>query len=154
LTACVQRVLSAGVEIDGNAVAKTEKGLLILLGVKKGDTADDASYLARKCCSLRIFSDENGKMNLSCGECGGELLIVTNFTLCGDCAKGKRPSFDNAERPEPARALAEFFTAECKKTGLRVETGEFGADMKVSLVNDGPVTLILDTDAMRKNNKI
>ncbi len=149
MTACVQRVLSAGVEIGGKPVSTIEKGLLILLGVKKGDTEEDAAYLARKCCGLRIFSDENGKMNLCCGEVSGELLIVTNFTLCGDCAKGKRPSFDSAERPERAKPLAEFFTRECEKTGLSVKTGVFGADMKVSLENDGPVTLILDTSAMK-----
>jgi len=141
-------VLSASVEIGGKTVSETGKGLLILLGVRKGDTCGDAEYLARKCCGLRVFTDENGKMNLSCGDVCGELMVVTNFTLCGDCSKGRRPSYDAAERPETAYPLALYFTSECKKSGLTVKTGEFGADMKVTLTNDGPVTLILDTNTM------
>ena len=120
-TAC----LSAQVDIDGRNTAKIGRGLLIFLGIRKNDTRQDAQYLSGKCCNLRIFEDENGKMNLSCGEIGGELLIVTNFTLCGDCVKGKRPSFDAAERPQEARVLSEYFVEQCEKTGLRVQTGEF-----------------------------
>jgi len=143
--------MSASVGIDARIAAKIEKGLLILLGVKKGDTEEDAVYLARKCCELRIFEDGGGKMNMSCADAGGGLLIVTNFTLCGDCSKGRRPSFDGAERPELAYPLAERFISECRNAGLDVKTGEFGADMKVALVNDGPVTFLLDTAEMRKN---
>ena len=145
MTALVQRVAHAAVTIDGSVHAEIEKGLLVLLGVRKGDAEADAVYLAAKCAGLRVFEDENGKMNLPPSAVGGALLVVTNFTLCGSCAKGRRPSFDNAERPERAKPLAERFVAECEKSGLPVQQGVFGADMQVSLVNDGPVTLIIDS---------
>ena len=145
MTALVQRVAHAAVTIDGSVHAEIEKGLLVLLGVRKGDAEEDAVYLAAKCAGLRVFEDENGKMNLPPSAVGGALLVVTNFTLCGSCAKGRRPSFDNAERPERAKPLAERFVAECEKSGLPVQQGVFGADMQVSLVNDGPVTLIIDS---------
>lgn len=145
MTALIQRVARAAVSIDENVHAEIEKGLLVLLGVRKGDSEADAVYLAAKCVGLRIFEDENGKMNLPPAAVGGSLLVVTNFTLCGSCARGRRPSFDAAERPERAKPLAERFVSECEKSGLPVKTGVFGADMQVSLVNDGPVTLIIDS---------
>ncbi len=141
----IQRVQNCSVTIDGAVHSQIGKGLLILLGVAKGDTEAEAAYLAAKCTGLRIFEDAAGKMNLSAEAIGGELMVVTNFTLCGSCIKGKRPSFDGAERPEIAKPLTEFFVSECRKSGLRVETGVFGADMKVALTNDGPVTLVIDT---------
>ncbi len=145
MTVLVQRVARAAVSIGGAIHAQIEKGLLVLLGVRKGDTEADAVYLAEKCAGLRIFEDENGKMNLPPSAVGASILVVTNFTLCGSCARGRRPSFDNAERPERAKPLAERFVAECEKSGLPVRQGVFGADMQVSLINDGPVTLIIDS---------
>lgn len=147
MIAVVQRVSSASVTIDGVCSAKIGTGLLILVGVRKGDTEADASYLASKCTGLRIFEDTAGKMNLSTAAVNGSLLIVTNFTLCGNCNHGRRPSFEDAERPEFAEPLTELFIAECKKSGLPVQQGVFGADMKVALVNDGPVTLMIDSSA-------
>ena len=141
----IQRVLNCSVTIDGKLHSEIGRGLLVLLGVAKGDTEAEAAYLAAKCTGLRVFEDAAGKMNLSAADVGGSLMVVTNFTLCGSCIKGKRPSFDGAERPEQAIGLAETFVAECRKSGLSVETGVFGADMKVALTNDGPVTLIIDT---------
>ncbi len=153
MIALVQRVSRAKVVIDGETQGEIGRGLVILLGVQVGDTQADGTYLAEKCAGLRIFEDENGKMNLSPADIGGELLIVTNFTLCGDCAKGRRPSFERAERPDKAQPLSEVFIQACRKTGLPVATGRFGADMQLSLTNDGPVTLILDTRQMRTQQK-
>lgn len=149
MRALIQRVKHAAVTIDGAVQGQIEQGLLILLGVCEGDTAQDAAYLADKCVGLRIFTDENDKMNLSCGDIGGGLLIVSQFTLYGDCKKGKRPNFMRAARPETAIPLYEQFIEQCKASGLPVETGTFGADMQVSLVNDGPVTIWMDTAEMR-----
>ena len=141
----IQRVSNCSVTIDGAVYSEIGRGLLILLGVAKGDTEADAAYLAAKCTGLRVFEDETGKMNLSAADIGGSLMVVTNFTLCGSCIKGKRPSFDGAERPEVAKPLTEAFVAACRQSGLPVQTGVFGADMKVALTNDGPITLMIDT---------
>ena len=142
----LQRVKSASVSIEGLVVGEIEQGFLLLVGVGPNDTRDDASYLARKIAGMRIFSDENGKMNLSIDQVGGKILSVSQFTLFADTKKGNRPSFTEAASPEAANKLYEEFN-EILRTeyGLIVETGEFGADMQVSLVNDGPVTILLDT---------
>ena len=142
----LQRVKSANVAIEGSVVSEIEQGFLLLVGVGSDDTRDDASYLARKIAGMRIFSDENGKMNLSIDQVGGKILSVSKFTLFPDTKKGNRPSFTGAASPEAANKLYEEFN-EILRTeyGLIVETGEFGADMQVSLVNDGPVTILLDT---------
>jgi D-tyrosyl-tRNA(Tyr) deacylase len=142
----LQRVKSASVSIDEVVVGNINQGFLLLVGVGPEDTSDDASYLARKIAGMRIFSDENGKMNLSIDQIGGKILSVSQFTLFADTKKGNRPSFTGAASPEAANKLYEEFN-EILRTeyGLIVETGEFGADMQVSLVNDGPVTILLDT---------
>lgn len=142
----LQRVKSASVAIEGSVVGEINQGFLLLVGVGPDDTRDDASYLARKIAGMRIFSDENGKMNLSIDQVGGKILSVSQFTLFADTKKGNRPSFTGVASPEAANKLYEEFN-EILRTeyGLTVETGEFGADMQVSLVNDGPVTIILDT---------
>ena len=142
----LQRVKSASVSIEGTVVGEIEQGVLLLVGVGPDDTRDDASYLARKIAGMRIFSDENGKMNLSIDQVGGKILSVSQFTLFADTKKGNRPSFTGAASPEAANKLYEEFN-EILRTeyGLIVETGEFAADMQVSLVNDGPVTILLDT---------
>ena len=142
----LQRVKSASVAIEGSFVGEINQGFLLLVGVGPDDTRDDASYLARKIAGMRIFSDENGKMNLSIDQVGGKILSVSQFTLFADTKKGNRPSFTGASSPEAANKLYEEFN-EILRTeyGLIVETGEFGADMQVSLVNDGPVTILLDT---------
>ena len=142
----LQRVKSASVSIEGTVVGDINQGFLLLVGVGPEDTSDDASYLARKIAGMRIFSDENGKMNLSIDQIGGKILSVSQFTLFADTKKGNRPSFTGAASPEAANQLYEEFN-EILRTeyGLIVETGEFGADMQVSLVNDGPVTILLDT---------
>ncbi|MEP7353203.1 MAG: D-aminoacyl-tRNA deacylase [Acidobacteriota bacterium] len=145
MRAVIQRVTQAKVEVDGAIVGQIERGLLVLLGVAKGDTNADADYLAAKIPDLRIFSDANGKMNLSLRDTGGALLAVSQFTLYGDCRKGRRPGFDQAAVPEDARALYEHFVEAMRKTGVHVATGVFQADMAVSLVNDGPVTLIVES---------
>ena len=141
----VQRVSKAQVEVEGKIVGKIEKGFLVLLGVTHGDTKEQADYIVKKLCNLRIFTDENGKMNLSLKDVGGELLIVSQFTLYADTSSGNRPSFINAAKPEEANELYEYFMNKCKENGIeKVEHGIFGADMKVSLVNDGPVTIIME----------
>jgi len=145
LKAVIQRVGAASVEVDARTAGKIGKGILVLLGVEKGDKERDAARLAEKIANLRIFEDENGKMNLSVREIGGELLAVSQFTLAGNCAKGRRPSFDSAAPPEEANRLYEFFVENLRELGLPVETGVFQAMMQVSLVNDGPVTFILES---------
>ena len=140
----VQRVKNAKVDVDGNTVGKIEKGFLVLLGVTYTDTKETADYLVKKLCNLRVFEDENGKMNLSLKDVDGKLLIVSQFTLYADCSGGNRPSFVNAAKPEFANELYEYFCDKCKGNGIEVEKGIFGADMKVSLLNDGPVTIILE----------
>ena len=149
MRALIQRAKNASVTIDGAVHGQISHGLLILLGVCEGDTEADADYLADKCVGLRIFTDDNDKMNLSCADVGGGLLVVSQFTLYGDCRRGKRPSFVRAARPETAVPLYERFLARCRASGLPVATGVFGADMQVTLVNDGPVTIGLDTAELR-----
>ena len=142
----VQRVLESSVKVDNKVVGKINKGFLVLLGIHSNDTKKDADYLVRKLINLRIFSDENDKMNLALKDVSGELLIISQFTLYGDCKRsGNRPSFTDSAKPNVAIPLYEYFVEECKKQISVVQTGIFGADMKVSLVNDGPVTIIIDS---------
>ena len=148
MRAVVTRVNEASVTIDGEVTGKIGKGFLILLGITHEDTEALALKLADKICSLRIFEDENGKMNVGLAEAGGELLVISQFTLYGSCKRGRRPDFLAAARPETAIPLYEMFVARCAENGFRVQTGEFGADMKVDSLNDGPLTLILDTDQL------
>lgn len=148
MRAVVTRVTHASVTIDGTVRGSIGPGFLILLGVAHGDTAAQAVKLADKICGLRIFEDEVGKMNLGLDAVNGQLLIVSQFTLYGSCKHGRRPDFLAAARPETAVPLYEKFIALCREKGLHVETGEFGADMKVDSLNDGPLTLILDTDTL------
>lgn len=145
MRAVVQRVRSSEVCIDGETVGKIGKGSLVLLGVEQGDTERDLRYLYEKVVHLRIFEDEQGKMNLSLLDIGGAMLVVSQFTLLGDCRKGRRPSFVNAEAPELASRWCDRFVEAVAGQGVHVETGRFGADMQVSLVNDGPVTILLDS---------
>lgn len=145
MRAVAQRVSKASVSVDGKLTAEIGNGLLILLGVSIGDTEVDADYLAEKVAGLRIFEDAGGRMNLSVAETGGDVLAVSQFTLYGDLRRGKRPSFDTAARPELARHLYEHFVAEIRRRGLRCETGQFQATMSISLVNEGPVTILLDS---------
>ncbi len=145
MIAVVQRVSEAAVTVAEKTVGRIDKGLLVLLGVGKGDAEKDADYLADKIIGLRIFEDGNGKMNRSLTDVGGRMLVVSQFTLLGDCSKGRRPSFINAADPESANALYEYFSRRVARNGIEVETGRFGAMMAVSLVNDGPVTLILES---------
>ena len=140
----VQRVKNASVEVDKKIVGKIDKGYLVLLGVTHTDTKEIADYLVKKLCNLRIFEDENGKMNLNINQVNGSLLIVSQFTLYGDCTDGNRPSFTNAAKPDFANELYEYFCEKCSEKNIHVEKGIFGADMKVSLLNDGPVTIILE----------
>ncbi|WLV23660.1 D-aminoacyl-tRNA deacylase [Aciduricibacillus chroicocephali] len=141
----IQRSKEARVEIAGETVGEIDRGLVILVGVTHGDTEEDAKYLAQKCMNLRIFEDEAGKMNLSLLDAGGQVLSISQFTLYGDTRKGRRPSFVHAAKPEEADVLYQFFNEELRQAGLRVATGQFGADMQVHLMNDGPVTFILDS---------
>ena len=145
MRALVQRVSESSVTVDGQTVGSIGKGVLVLLGVSKGDTEKEAEWLSEKIPNLRIFEDDAGKMNLSLIDIGGELLAVSQFTLAGDCKKGRRPSFDKAAPPETAETLYEYFTKMVAEKGIRVETGRFRAMMKVHLVNDGPVTLVVDS---------
>lgn len=140
----VQRVKKAEVKVDGNIVGKIDKGFLVLIGIKVGDTKEQTDYLVKKLCNLRVFSDENDKMNLSIKDVKGKLLIVSQFTLYGDCSQGNRPSFIEAARPEEANPLYEYFCNQCELNNIEVQKGIFGADMKVELINDGPVTIIIE----------
>lgn len=141
----VQRVKHASVTINGTVNGKINNGFLVLLGVQSTDSGQDVDYLVKKVTNLRIFSDENDKMNLSLKDVNGELLIVSQFTLYANCKEGNRPSFVEAAKPDVAIPLYEYFVSECKKIIPVVETGIFGADMKVDLLNDGPVTIIMDS---------
>lgn len=140
----IQRVKRASVEINKEIVGKIEQGFLVLLGVGPEDTEETADFLAQKLIKLRIFEDENGKMNLSIKNINGELLIVSQFTLYADCTGGNRPSFINAAKPDKANELYEYFIKKCEEENIKVEHGIFGADMKVELLNDGPVTILLE----------
>lgn len=148
MRAILTRVRSASVAIDGETVGSIGKGFLILLGVGPGDTERECRALAEKCLALRIFEDENGKMNLGLESVGGEVLVVSQFTLYGSCRKGRRPSFVGAADPDLGNAMYERFLEICKELGYPPQHGRFGADMQVQSINDGPVTLILDTDEL------
>lgn len=147
MRAVLTRVSSASVTIHGAVTGEIGKGFLVLLGIRTDDSEAEAKKIADKICGLRIFEDQNGKMNIGPKDAGAELLIISQFTLYGDCRQ-RRPGFTGAARPEAAVPLYELCIAECRGRGFKVETGAFGADMKVSSVNDGPVTLILDTDVL------
>lgn len=144
----LQRAAAGSVTIAGECVGKIEKGLVLLIGVTHTDTPEDVDYLVKKCANLRIFEDENGKMNLSLLDIDGEVLAVSQFTLYGDCVKGRRPGFDAAAEPVMAEKLYDLFVEKLKQEGIRkVDTGRFGADMMVSIQNDGPVTFLLESKA-------
>ncbi len=145
MRAVLQRVTEAMVKVDGAVIGSIGVGALIFVGVEQGDTERDALYLADKCAGLRIFEDGHGRMNLSLAEVGGGVLLVSQFTLCADCRKGRRPSFVRAARPEKAEALYELVGREIRKKGIDVQTGRFGAMMDIHLVNHGPVTILLDS---------
>ena len=145
MRAVVQRVKEAQVRVEDEIVARIGPGLLVLLGVSKEDGQEDARYLARKIAGLRVFEDQAGRLNLSVKDIQGEILVVSNFTLYGDCRKGKRPSFDKAAPPEKAEELYQFFVEELIREKLPVQTGRFRAYMEIGLINDGPVTLLLDS---------
>lgn len=140
----IQRVDRAQVEVEGKIVGEIQKGFLVLLGIKQGDTKEQADYLVKKLCQLRVFTDENGKMNLDLKAVKGKLLIISQFTLYADCSHGNRPSFIQAEKPEEAKQLYEYFCEECQKNNISVEKGIFGAEMNVNLLNNGPVTIIIE----------
>lgn len=144
----IQRVKRAAVDVEGKTVGSIERGFLVLIGVGQKDTKETADKLIKKMTGLRIFDDENGKTNLSLKDVNGSLLLVSQFTLYADCKKGNRPSFINAGKPDLAEELYEYIITECRKNVPCVETGLFGAEMEVSLVNDGPFTIILDSEAM------
>lgn len=146
MRAVVQRVARASVTVEGQITGEIGKGLLVLLGVAHEDTEAAADYLADKIVGLRVFEDPDGKMNLGVADAGGAVLVVSQFTLYGDVRRGKRPSFDRAARPERANELYEYFVARIRAAGLRCETGRFQAMMDVELVNDGPVTILLDSE--------
>ena len=148
MIAVIQRVSHAGVSVDGNTVGSVNKGLLILLGVKNGDCERDAELLADKIAKLRIFSDENGKMNLSCIDVEGGALVISNFTLLANYKKGNRPDYMNGAKPDVANTLYEYF---CQRlsASVPVSKGIFGADMKVELLNDGPVTIVMDSEVLK-----
>ena len=150
MKAVIQRVAHSAVTIDGELKGSVNQGFMILLGVGQGGTKDDADKLIKKIPVLRIFEDENGKMNRSCLDINGEMLVISQFTLCADCSHGRRPSFINSAPPDDANMLYEYFVEELKKAGVKkVDTGVFGADMKVELLNDGPVTIILDSKELK-----
>ncbi|MBO6273110.1 D-tyrosyl-tRNA(Tyr) deacylase [bacterium] len=140
----IQRVKKSSVTIEGKLFSQIDHGLLILLGVEKGDEKEDAEKLAEKICKLRIFEDEQGKMNKSIIDVEGEILVVSQFTLAGDCKKGTRPSFDKAELPQKANELYEYFTEQIRQKNIPTKTGVFGAMMDVELINDGPVTFMVE----------
>ena len=144
----IQRVTEASVEVDEKIIGEIANGYLILIGVGQEDTTAEADRLIKKMINLRIFSDENGKTNLALADVGGSLLLISQFTLYANCKKGNRPSFIDAGDPDEAERLYEYIIEACKKTIPIVEKGEFGADMKVSLINDGPFTILLDSDTL------
>ena len=141
----IQRVTEANVKVDGEIIGEIGKGFMVLIGVGEDDTREIADKMVKKMTGLRIFEDENGKTNLSLADVGGQMLLISQFTLYANCRKGNRPSFIEAGAPDKANEMYEYIIEECKKVGPVVERGQFGADMKVSLVNDGPFTIILDS---------
>ena len=145
MRAVVQRVTSADVKIDGEVKGKIDNGFMVLLGVGNGDTEEDMKYIADKIINLRVFSDEHDKMNLSLADVDGSMLVISQFTLYGDCSHGRRPYFGDAMEPVGANKMYENFVSYVRDKGIHTETGEFGADMKVSLTNDGSVTIILES---------
>ena len=144
----IQRVAHASVTVDGNVLGKIQKGFLVLIGVADGDTKETADRMVKKMLGLRIFEDENGKTNLDLRAVGGELLLVSQFTLYADCRRGNRPGFTRAGKPEMASEMYEYIIETCRKQFPVVERGEFGADMKVELLNDGPFTIVLDSEEL------
>ena len=150
MRAIVTRVSRASITINGAPGGSIGRGFLVLIGICDTDGPEESAYLAKKCTELRVFEDENGKMNKSLADIGGSILAVSNFTLYADCSRGRRPDFFGAARPDEAIPLYEEFLQRLRQTGIPLETGEFGADMQIDHVNDGPVTLILDTDQMMK----
>jgi len=147
----IQRVTDAKVSVDGKVVGKIGKGFMVLIGIAGTDTVEIADKMIKKLIGMRIFEDENGKTNLALKDVGGELLLISQFTLYSDCKKGNRPSFVNAGAPDMADEMYQYIISQCKKEIDVVEKGIFGADMKVSLVNDGPFTIVLDSDEIIKN---
>lgn len=146
----IQRVKNASVTVDNNIIGQIDQGFLVLIGITSSDTKEIADAMVKKLINLRIFKDNQDKMNLSIKDIGGSLLLISQFTLYADCSHGNRPGFTNAAKPDYANDLYEYIIQECKKYDVPVETGEFGADMKVNLLNDGPVTIILDSDEIVK----
>ena len=146
----IQRVTNASVTVDGNVTGQIDKGFLVLIGVSEDDTKEIADKMIKKLIGMRIFEDENGKTNLALADVGGSLLLVSQFTLYADCKKGNRPSFTKAGNPQMAEEMYEYIIAECKKEIENVQVGIFGADMKVQLLNDGPFTVLLDSDHICK----
>lgn len=146
----IQRVNHASVKVDGNVVGKIDKGYMVLIGISENDTKEIADKMIKKMIGLRIFEDENGKTNISLKDVSGELLLISQFTLYADCKKGNRPSFINAGKPDMANEMYEYIISKCKEEIEIVEQGEFGADMKVSLLNDGPFTIVLDSSEICK----
>lgn len=144
MKALIQRVLHASVTVNEKITGQINQGLLVFLGVQKGDDTSNADFLSKKICNLRIFEDENCKMNKSLLDIGGKMLVVSQFTLCGDTSRGNRPGFDNAALPDEANALYEYFSDAVRSNGVEVQNGIFGADMKVEILNDGPVTFMLE----------
>ena len=140
----IQRVEKASVEVDRKTISEIKKGYLVLIGIANEDTKDNADYLINKLINLRVFEDKDGKMNLSLKDVDGELLLVSQFTLYGDCSRGNRPSFSQAAKPEEANKLYEYIVEECKQKVETVKSGVFGANMKINLINDGPVTIIME----------
>lgn len=149
MIAVIQRVNRAEVTVDGNSVGKCGKGFLILLGVASGDTYADADVIIKKIPALRIFTDDNDKMNLSLNDIGGEILAISNFTLLANCRRGNRPDYMGAEKPEAASLMYDYFVAKLRESVTHVATGIFGADMKIDVQDDGPVTIILESGALR-----
>ncbi len=144
----IQRVQQASVAVDGKTIGEISKGFMVLIGISKEDTIETADKMIRKMTAMRIFEDENGKTNLALADVGGSLLLISQFTLYANCKKGNRPSFIDAGAPDEAERLYEYIIETCKKTVPVVEKGEFGADMKVSLINDGPFTILLDSETL------
>lgn len=140
----IQRARNASVTVDNKIVGKIDNGFVVLLGIKNGDTKTEADYLVKKLVNLRVFSDENDRMNLALKDVEGKLLIISQFTLYADCSRGNRPGFEEAAKPDVAEPLYEYFCSECEKCGIEVQKGIFGADMKVEFMNDGPVTIVME----------